>query len=141
DQEILNNPVPPAPVFEEDLQVIRARAAQMVSKVKFPKTLQAPHRFVARLLAQDDERQKKRMESLYPSIFDDLWFDGPFEQRCLKIISALYTALENCGFQPLSTRKEGHDLGVKIGDYNVNFTLDDIAAKDDHSTLWLARDK
>lgn len=141
DQEILNNPVPPPPVFEEDIQAARVCAAQMVAKAKFPKTMQNPHRFVAKLLAQDEERQKKKLESRYPSIFDDPWFDGPFEQRRLRIISALYTAFENCGFQPFSTRKEGRDLGVKIGDYNVGFTLDDIAAKDDHSYLWLARDK
>jgi hypothetical protein len=141
DQEILNSPIPPVPEFEEELQAVRARAEQMVSKVKLPKTLQNPHRFVAKLLVQDDERQKKKLESRYPSIFDDPWFDSPFEQRRLKIISALYTALENCGFQPSSTRKEGRDLGVKIGDYNVGFTLDDITAKDDQSYLWLARDK
>lgn len=141
DQEILNSPVPPPPVFEEDIQAIRERVAKIVAKAKFPKTLQNPHRFVAKLLTQDEERQKKRMESRYPSIFDDSWFDSPFEQRRLRIINALYTALENCGFQPSSTRKEGRDLGVKIGDYNVGFTLDDIAAKDDHSYLFLARDK
>lgn len=141
DQEILKSPIPPAPVFEEDLQAIRERAAQMVSKAKFPKTLQRPHRFVAKLLAQDEERKQKKLESRYPSIFDDPWFDSPFEQRRLKIINALYTALENCGFQPSSTRKEGRDLGVKIGDQHVNFTLDDITAKDDNSYLWLARDK
>lgn len=141
DQEILNSPIPPAPEFEEDLQFVRERAAKMVAKAKFPRTLQNPHRFVAKLLAQDVERQKKKLESRYPSIFDDPWFDGPFEQRRLRIINALYTALENCGFQPSSTSKEGRNLGVKIGDHHVNFTLDDIAAKDDHSYLWLARDK
>lgn len=141
DQEILKSPIPPAPMFEGDLQVIHERATQMVSKAKFPKTLQNPHRFVAKLLAQDEERQKKKLESHYPSIFDDPWFDSPFEQRRLKIINALYTALENCGFQSSSTRKEGRDLGVKIGDHPVNFTLDDIAVKNDNSYLWLARDK
>lgn len=141
DQEIMSTPVPPPPVFEEDLQVVRERVTKMVSKTKFSKTLQNPHRFVAKLLSQDEERLQKKLISPYPSIFDDPWFDGPFEQRRLRIINALYTALENCGFHPSATRKEGRDLGVKVGDHNVHFTLDDIAAKDDQSYLWLARDK
>lgn len=141
DQEIMSTPVPPLPVFEEDLQVVRERVTKMVSKIKFSKTLQNPHQFVAKLLSQDEERLQKKLISPYPSIFDDPWFDGPFEQRRLRIINALYTSLEYCGFQPSATRKEGRDLGVKIGDYNVGFTLDDIAASDDQSYLWLARDK
>lgn len=140
-EEILNNPMPPEPVFEEDLQPVRTRVEKLVGKARFPKNLQQPHRFVARLLQQNQERIQKKLQSRWPSIFDDPWFDSPFEQRRLKIINALYTALESCGFHPSSTRKEGRDLGVKVGDQRINFTIDDVNVKDDNNYLWLARDK
>lgn len=141
DEEILSNPIPPEPIFEQDMQSVREHISKLISKARFPKNLQNPHRFVAKLLEQDQERLKKKSESRYPSIFDDPWFDSPFEQRRLKIINALYTALEVSGFQPSSMCKEGRDLGVKVGDQHVNFTLDDITAKEEQSYLWLARDK
>lgn len=140
-QQILENSIPPAPVFPEDMASVRECVAKMAGKAPLPKNLTKPHRFIAGFLAKDEERLQKKLNDRYPSIFDGPLFDSPFEQRRLKIINALFTGLEYLGMTPSLRGKEARGLSAKIGDKNISFALDDVNAKEQLSYFDLARDK
>lgn len=124
DSEILNNPLPPPPEFEDSMDGVRIRAEKLVGKTAFVKTLDKPHRLIAKLLDKDAERRKAKLESGYLSLWDGPSFDQPFEQRRLKILNAIFTRLEQCGMKPSLRGKQARELSVTIGDQNVSFTLD-----------------
>ncbi len=129
DEEIRTKTIPARPVFNEDLQTVREKIARIIAKAQFPKKLIKPHRFVEKLLAEDEERLRKNQASGILSYSDKPRFDSPIEHRRLKIINTLYTALETSGFQPLTPPSYSRTLGVKIGDQEVHFTLEETTIK------------
>lgn len=124
DSEILNNPLPLPPEFEDSMDGIRIRVEKLIGKTAFVKTLDKPHRLIAKLLEKDAERRKAKLESHYWYSWDGPFFDSPFEQRRLKILNALFTRLEQCGMKPSVGGKQARELSVAIGNQNVFFTLD-----------------
>ncbi len=124
DSEILNNPLPLPPEFEDSMDDVRIRVEKLVGKTAFVKTLDKSHRLIAKLLEKDAERRKARLESGYWFLWDGPSFDHPFEQRRLKILNTLFTRLEQCGMKPSLRDKQARELSVAIGNQNVSFTLD-----------------
>jgi hypothetical protein len=76
--------------------------------------MQRPHRFIAKLLENDEVRRQKAATEKYVSSWDLPLFDPPFEKRRLRLINAIFTALERCGMKPWLRGKEARDLGVHI---------------------------
>src|SRR5437016_10508873 len=79
EKNVLNKPIPPPPVFDEDMESVRAKVTRMVNKAPLPKKYaDRPHHQIARLQAADEERRQKQEASAYPSSSDAPVFDTPF---------------------------------------------------------------
>jgi len=127
--EILQIPEPPKPVFETTIDEVRQEVAKLVQKAPFPKKISQPHRLIGRLLADDDVRRQKHLASPYRSSWDAPIFDSAFEKRRLRLLNALFVGLEYCGMKPAVRGKEARELSVAVGDQHVPFSLDGVKAK------------
>ncbi|MFT5539616.1 MAG: hypothetical protein ACI82H_001137 [Alphaproteobacteria bacterium] len=130
-EEILEATPTPA-VFDQNLEEVTAEARARVGHVTIPSLLSRPHRLIAKLLQADEERRKKVATETYVSSWDKPQFDSPFEKRRLKVINAIFTALERCGMKPSIGGREARDLSVKVNDTNVTFSVDDANANLDY---------
>jgi hypothetical protein len=111
------------PTFSEAIPDLTARVRKMVGKVAVSKTLARSHRLIARLLEQDERRRQKQQSSPFWS-WDNPVFDSAFERRRLRILNAMFLALERCGMKPSVRGREARTLSVQVGEQPVVFTLD-----------------
>jgi len=114
---------PLPPTFSEAISDLTTRVRQMVGKVAIPKTLARPHRQIAQLLEQDERRRQKQQSSPYWG-WDSPVFDSAFERRRLRILNALFHALERCGMRPSVLEREAREFSVRVGEQHVSFSLD-----------------
>jgi hypothetical protein len=129
DAEILATPIPPLPVFEPDMDVVRLQATALVRKAPLP--LRDSHEWhpqIAKLHAADEERARKQRDSVYSFAWEGPLFDKPFEQRRLKILNALFICLTRCGMTPHVSGKYGRDVSVTVGNTGVPLSLDALGA-------------
>lgn len=122
---------PTPPVFEDDLEDVAARVRGEVPNVTVPKFPERAHRLIRRLLDADEERRQKQLASRFPSSWDAPLFDDPFEKRRLRVLNAIFTALERAGMRPSLQGNDARDLDVMINDTRVHFTLDATSQKPD----------
>lgn len=125
-QHTLDDPLPPPPVFEEEMDVLTERVRKMVGKVTCP-PLTSPHRLIAKLLEQDEDRRSKGYS------WDRPKFEAPEEKRRLRILNALFTAAHKAGCSAsMSTSKyaqDTKDASIQVGSQNIPFTLAPISGK------------
>jgi hypothetical protein len=57
--------LPPPIVFDESVKEVTRRAQKAIGKATFRKTHQNPHRLIARLLEEDEQRRQKLLETPY----------------------------------------------------------------------------
>ena len=117
------------PTFSEAISDLTARVRQMVGKVAALKTLAQPHRLIARLLEADERRREKQQNTPYPVSWEIPIFDSSFERRRLRILNALFHALERCGMKPSVQGREARELSVQVGEQHVSFALDGAAKR------------
>jgi hypothetical protein len=125
----LNDPIPPPPIFEVEIDVIRSQVVALVDRAPLPKNLTKPHRLIAGLLNEDDARRQKYLASPYRFLSDAPIFETPFERRRLKILSGLFTCLEGCRTRPSIGGKQARELSITVGDQSVSFSLDSANAE------------
>lgn len=128
-EEFLREPIPPPPVFEPDIDVVRAEAAAMVRTVPLP--LGDSHGWshqIASFLKADEERARLQKAQRYPMSWNDPIFQGPFEQRRLRILNALFIGLARCGMRPHAAGKYARDVHVTVGNTGVKIDLDAVGA-------------
>ncbi len=123
DAEILASPVPPPPVFDESLDEVAARAREMLGKRKISATLASPHPLIAKLLREDEARQEKQRNSKWPLFSDAPRFESPSARRRLRILNGLFLAWARCGCVPSLSGRDIENLGVRVGDQYVGFSL------------------
>ena len=128
DGEILaSNPQPP--VFEDEIEEVAERVKAMIPRVTVPRFPERAHHHIRRLLEADEERRTKYLASRYPLSWDKPLFDEPFEQRRLRVLNAIMTALEKAGMKPTIRDKDGRGLCVHVNDTTVGYTLDSTSQK------------
>lgn len=115
-------PVPPS--FAEPIPEMVERVRKMVGKVPPAKNLDGPHPAIAKLLQDDERRRQKQLASPYPFMWESPAFESPFELRRLRILSALFTALERCGARPSARGREGREVSVSVGSVHIDCKLD-----------------
>lgn len=130
EEEILDSD-PKPPVFHEDIEDVASRIRKMIPRVTVPPFPEHAHRQIRRMLEADEERRQKQLASRFPSSWNAPIFDDPFEKRRLRILNAIFTALERTGMKPSVQGKEARDLDVMIHDTRVSFTLDATSQKPD----------
>lgn len=133
-EEFINVPIPPAPMFEEEMSSVAERAQQLVGKVRCGRKFEPTHPLVAKLLAHDEER---RIEfNRYRSSYYEPRYDSGVERRRLLIVNALFLAAARLGCRPsMSTSKYGQDPGsernicVSVARSHEYFTIEPISSK------------
>lgn len=128
-EEFLREPIPPPPVFEPDMDAVRAQAAAMVRKVPLP--LNDSHGWshqIERYLKADEERTRLQKAERYPMSWNDPIFKSPLEQRRLRILNALFIGLARAGMHPHVSGKHARDVHVTVGSTAVRIDLDAISA-------------
>jgi hypothetical protein len=122
DQEILEQ-TPQPPVFDEPLEEVQELIKHKLGKVPQPRSLKDPHRLIASLLEQDEQRRINAENSRYVFSWDQPLFDSPSDKRRLRILSGLFKAVAKCGAK-LSVSKDAKDVSVKVGDEYVYIELE-----------------
>lgn len=128
DEEILAAK-PSPPVFDRDIEDIACDIRKAVGTVRVPKAIRRPHRLIAKLLADDEERRQKAASDTYAFSWNQPLFDSPFEKRRLRLLNTIFTELERHGMKPWVRGKEARELSVQVNSQNVNFFLDDANVK------------
>jgi hypothetical protein len=110
--------IPPPPEFLEPLSDLIARVRKLAGKVSVPEDLANAHQLIARLLKEDETRREKRLS------WEGPLFDSPFELRRLRLLSAIFGALERCRMKPSLRGNDPIEFGVRVGDERISFMLD-----------------
>ena len=106
----------------EDLNELLARELKAIGRIAVPRTLEQPHPGLHQLLKQEQRRREKANE---PFHWDTPKFDGPFDQRRLRLLNGLFLGLSKRGhFGDLYERDGVLHVGAIIGDTRVGFSLE-----------------
>ena len=84
----LAEPAPEPTLFEEPIEVVRARIVQRVGRVRFERNLSAAHPLIRTLLDKDEARRPKRGDPSWRSGYEKPLFDSGFERHRLRILNA-----------------------------------------------------
>jgi hypothetical protein len=131
ESEIINRPIPPEPVFEEDMAAVRALVTRTVDKAPLPKRYATrPHHLIASLVEADQASAQEKHSTWGSSAsWAQAVFDNAFEIRRLNIINGLFICLGFCGMHPSISGAAGRDLSVVVGDTHVSFYVDAAGAE------------
>lgn len=103
DIDVLNNPSSAPPVFEEDIETVRARVAVMVNKAPLPKkTGSRTHHLIEKVVETDRVRSQKEQSTWGSASWAAPVFGTRFEIRRLNILNGLFLCLGFCGMRPSS---------------------------------------
>jgi hypothetical protein len=116
--------LPEPPSFPEDIAVVRDRVRKIIGKVGVPKALTAKHSAIARLIEQDDIRRQKQLTASYAFSWDKPVFGGPFEQRRLRFLNAVFLTAAQCGGKPQVGGKEAREVSILIHQTSLALSLD-----------------
>lgn len=124
DAELLG-PLPERPTFTPDLNAVREACLQKIDKITVPRDLSRPHHVVARFLDIDEQRRMAQLGRSYVSSWDAPQFSSTFEQRRLRVLSALVVALGRAGASVRLTGKNARSIYVTVHDTGFLIRLDD----------------
>jgi len=125
DEEIVHSPIPPAPAFPTDLGEVTKTAQAMIGRVRVPRGgPDRRHPIIAALLEEEERRRERQKASAYS--WDAPRFDSSTDQRRIRILNALFLALDRCGCRPWLHAKEKLEAGVQVGAQRVAFALEPI---------------
>jgi len=114
----LDKPPPDTPTFGEPFEAVAGRAAAAFPRLRVPRTFDAAHKAIARLLKEDEDRRTRYNASKYPSTSDEPRYESPIEVRRLRILNALFLAFE----------AEGHSVRVIEARSYYNWNVDRAAS-------------
>jgi hypothetical protein len=120
--------IPPPPEFPESLAELTARVAAFVGKVPQSRDLKEPHRLVVPLLTEDAARRETWKVSRYPSRFDQPFFASPFEQRRLRLLSAIFKTADKLSTRPSMRGKNPEKFHIQVGEQHIECSLDEPKA-------------
>lgn len=126
DTELLG-PLPERPTFTPDLDTLRADCLKQVAKVTVPRDLSRAHHAIAKILATDEQRRIAQLGRGYVSSWDAPRFTSPFEQRRLRVLSALMMALARAGASVRLSGRNARNIYVTVHDTGFALRLDDEA--------------
>jgi hypothetical protein len=129
EDHVLSEPIPAPPTFDEDLRSVEQRVRQLVGKVAAPHPKTRLHPLTSRLLDEDERRRQTRASRSYPWPSDAPLFGLPIERRRLRLLNAVFLALQRCGATPWIHDRPGSDTGVTVGDQEISFTLDRVTER------------
>lgn len=123
--DLLNDPLPPQPEFDESIDSVRNRIVKMVGKVVCSNTFDKVHPLIQNLLNQDEERRREYQDRGYS--WNKPIFDTAIQKRRLRILNAVFLCTQSLGFKPsMTTSKycdDNREAHIRVGEHSVGFTL------------------
>lgn len=123
DEELLG-PLPDRPEFSEDIALVRERIRKAIGTVKVGRVLTIKHPAMSKLLTQDEARRQKQKTATYVFSWEKPVFDSPFEQRRLRLLSALFLAVARCGGKPEVRGQDAREITISVHQTAIFLTLD-----------------
>ena len=138
-KDVLAEPIPARPVFEEPIEAVEARVAHRIGKVPFERNLAEGHALIRNLLAEDAKRRPSRGDPSWRVSYETPLFDSGFERHRLRIINSLFLGVQRAGATPWLRGETARDLGIQVGVETVAFTYDHPQARSDSKGRWATR--
>lgn len=113
--KIVAEPLPPPPVFADDIARVTEQVRRMVGKVTVPNLGVKIHPLIARLLDEDDRRCETQRRSSPPLSSESPLFDSPFERRRVRILNAMCLAFQRCGCRAWIRDPGARETGLQVG--------------------------
>lgn len=118
--------LPPAPVFDETVDAVRARADALLARCHVPRSLRQPHWMIAALLTDDAERRKALETDRYA--WPKPEFDTPQALHRVRIVNALFMVMAHAGAVASIGSKDLRTIGFRIGDTPITVKVQTIGA-------------
>ena len=119
-----DEPIPPPPVFTEQIEDVILRVTALVGRVAPDRSLDFGHPSIEKLLADDKERIQKQRNSSFAWAHEGPFFASPFERRRLRLVNSIFKALARIGASPSTGNAKNPDcFAAKVGDITVSFSL------------------
>lgn len=132
-EEILEEPIPPVPTFDEDIDAVAKRVQKMVGKLSCPVDFNNAYNLIATVLAQDEKRAADYAR--YKSEYNAPKYKAGIGRRWLLILNAIFLCMQAYRCTPkmktsryLSDRVEERVISVHVRSQYVYFILEPISA-------------
>jgi len=131
DLELINDPIPSPPTFDEDILDVEIRVKKLVGNVSYPTINNKTHSIISRFLKQDEDRkiefQKYQFYLYAPK------FTSAIEKRRLRILNAIFFACSALGCKAIMSISkydyDNRDASIKVGSEQVSFILQQLEVK------------
>jgi hypothetical protein len=130
-QQILDQPIPPVPVFEESIGSVEKRARSLVGHVTCNREPRMQHGAIAKLIEQDEQRKVEYAK--YNSSYYAPRYASGVGRRWILIVDTLFEAFQRLGCKPsmatsqyASAYGEDRRLNVIVGEQSIALKLEPI---------------
>jgi hypothetical protein len=113
-----------APQFDEPIETVRARIAEIVDHMAVPHKIRTWHSAINSLLKEDEKRREKQRTDPYPSSWDKPLFDTPFERRRLRVLNSLFLAVAKMNGKAFVQGREAREIRISFFRQHLHLTLD-----------------
>lgn len=117
-----DDPPPPVPVFEEPIELVKARIETEIGRVRLV-SLEHPHPRISALLEDEEQRRQKAQKQTYLMPSEKPRLETPGATRRLRLLNSLFTAWSDAGWHPGAFEPETGDLALLVGDQRVSLRL------------------
>lgn len=114
DEELLKEIIPPE--FPDDIRAIAAAIGPRVGRPRVPLLASQTHPVIERLLEEDTQRRAEKARRSYVYEWREPRFERPIDQRRLRIVNAIFLALERVDAEPDARTTMGLQFGAAVGD-------------------------
>ena len=110
-----DDPIPPAPSFDEPIEDVRKRAGKAVGKVSASRDLSSPQPAIRQIVEDEATRAEKMRTSRWPSSWDAPRFNAAIDQRRLRLLNAICLGLAKVEIKGRLWRKEDPVISIESG--------------------------
>ncbi len=139
-EEILSQPPPLEPVFDEPLEALEERVRRKLGTVERIKTIIPAHGPIYRYVVADQKLAADLKASRFSYAWSKPLFQSDFENRRFKFLASLSAGLLKFGGRLNLSGETARECSVSVGLANVAFALDHPSAKPDRLGKWSTRE-
>ena len=131
-QKILEETIPPVPVFDESINSVEKRVRSMVGRIICHRELRMQYGAIAKLVEQDEQRKVEYAK--YSSSYNAPRYESGVGRRWLLIVDTLFAVFLRLGCKPSMSTSQyrsayGEDRGINVivGEQSIALNMEPIA--------------
>ena len=125
----LEDPIPPAPTFDETLDDVRRRAVRAIVQIVVPRDLARAHPAIAHILRDEISRFEAMKTADYVFSWNKPRFTAPIDQRRLRLLNAICLGLARADIKTKLWRTEDAVIWIGKGALSFPITAQKLVAK------------